>query len=390
MSDLKYDIITDSGEDFELIFQTDDGEEVFLFRKFIVVKLPEGRNSLTTSWINGGYQENLDAIFNHQLNQQNIDDLETTSVTEFMKITAQKIGLNPQKVTGMITVASMENVAISNKKYRNIEVTAIVTAGIEVNGGRAGDPASYYEENENYEFKVGTINTILIINARLHESTLARAMMTAVEAKTVALGQLMAPSRYSNGIATGSGTDKISVISNMESDIVLTNAGKHSKLGELIGLSIIEATTEALAKQSNLTPDSQCDMLVRMERFGVDEEQYWETVKNMDIFQEEIHQNGILQKDIPQKERFLSKLRLFSKNPVVVTMTGSILHIVDEMSWGLIPEITGRRTAISMMKTLPDILEIKKKDYSKKILDEEDSVLNNWVMIICFCTINSC
>lgn len=390
MSDLKYDIITDSGEDFELIFQTDDGEEVFLFRKFIVVKLPEGRNSLTTSWINGGYQENLDAIFNHQLNQQNIDDLETTSVTEFMKITAQKIGLNPQKVTGMITVASMENVAISNKKYRNIEVTAIVTAGIEVNGGRAGDPASYYEENENYEFKVGTINTILIINARLHESTLARAMMTAVEAKTVALGQLMAPSRYSNGIATGSGTDKISVISNMESDIVLTNAGKHSKLGELIGLSIIEATTEALAKQSNLTPDSQCDMLVRMERFGVDEEQYWETVKNMDIFQEEIHQNGILQKDIPQKDRFLSKLRLFSKNPVVVTMTGSILHIVDEMSWGLIPEITGRRTAISMMKTLPDILEIKKKDYSKKILDEEDSVLNNWVMIICFCTINSC
>ncbi len=390
MSDLKYDIITDSGEDFELIFQTDDGEEVFLFRKFIVVKLPEGRNSLTTSWINGGYQENLDAIFNHQLNQQNIDDLETTSVTEFMKITAQKIGLNPQKVTGMITVASMENVAISNKKYRNIEVTAIVTAGIEVNGGRAGDPASYYEENENYEFKVGTINTILIINARLHESTLARAMMTAVEAKTVALGQLMAPSRYSNGIATGSGTDKISVISNMESDIVLTNAGKHSKLGELIGLSIIEATTEALAKQSNLTPDSQCDMLVRMERFGVDEEQYWETVKNMDIFQEEIHQNGILQKDIPQKERFLSKLRLFSKNPVVVTMTGSILHIVDEMSWGLIPEITGRRTAISMMKTLPDILEIKKKDYSKKILDEEDSVLNNWVMIICFCTVNSC
>lgn len=390
MSDLKYDIITDSGEDFELIFQTDDGEEVFLFRKFIVVKLPEGRNSLTTSWINGGYQENLDAIFNHQLNQQNIDDLETTSVTEFMKITAQKIGLNPQKVTGMITVASMENVAISNKKYRNIEITAIVTAGIEVNGGRAGDPASYYEENENYEFKVGTINTILIINARLHESTLARAMMTAVEAKTVALGQLMAPSRYSNGIATGSGTDKISVISNMESDIVLTNAGKHSKLGELIGLSIIEATTEALAKQSNLTPDSQCDMLVRMERFGVDEEQYWETVKNMDIFQEEIHQNGILQKDIPQKDRFLSKLRLFSKNPVVVTMTGSILHIVDEMSWGLIPEITGRRTAISMMKTLPDILEIKKKDYSKKILDEEDSVLNNWVMIICFCTVNSC
>lgn len=368
MSDLKEDIVDTSK--IELIFETDTGEKVFLSRNYIIVNLPEGRNSLTTSWINGGYQENLEAVFNHQLNQQNIDDLETGSVHDFMKITAKRLGLNHEKVTGLITVASMKNLAITRKKFRDIEVTAIVTAGIEVNGGRAGDPASYYEENGSYQFKEGTINTILIINSRLSESTLARAMMTAVEAKTVAIQQLMAPSRYSNGIATGSGTDKISIISNMKSDNVLTNAGKHSKLGELIGLSVIEATTEALAKQSNLTPDSQHDMLVRLERFGVGEEQYWKAAKN---------------RGVSQKREFLRNLRQFSKNPIVVTMVASILHIIDEISWGLITEHHGKKTAIYVMKTLPDILKIEIINVSEEIFDERDSIIENWVRISSWC-----
>lgn len=361
--------IKGSAEKFMSVFKTRGGEEVYLSKNFIIIRLPAGRNALTTSWINGGYRENLEAVFNHQLNQQNINDLEEGNIADFMKITAVELGLNPESVTGLITIASMENYAISNKIYRDLEVTAIVTAGIEVNGGRAGDPASYYEENGKYEFKVGTINTILIINARLCESTLARAMMTAVEAKTVALQQLMAQSRYSSGIATGSGTDKISVISNMKSDNCLTNAGKHSKLGELIGRSVIEATSEALAKQSNLTPDTQCDMLVRLERFRVDEERYWKAAREMGA---------------NKKNEFLKKLHYFSKNPAVVAMIASILHIQDEINWGLIPELDGKKTAISIMKTLPEILEIEILDVEKKF-DDEDSIIDNWIRISLWC-----
>lgn len=360
---VKKKTIKDSAEEIIPIFKTGGGDKVYLYKHSLVVELPEGRNSLTTSWINGGYKENLEAVFNHQLNQQNIDDLEGGCVPDFMKSTARKIGLTPEKVTGLITVASMENYAISNKIYRDIEVTAIVTAGIEVNGGRAGDPASYYEENGKYEFKVGTINTILIINARLCESTLARAMMTAVEAKTVALGQLMAPSRYSSGIATGSGTDKISVISNMKSDNHLTNAGKHSKLGELIGRSVIEATTEALAKQSNLTHDTQCDMLVRLDRFGVDEERYWKAAREIGV---------------KKKNEFLKKLHYFSKNPAVVAMIASILHIMDEINWGLIPELEGKKTAISILKTLPKMLKLEFPDVVE-LFDKNGSILDNWI-----------
>lgn len=319
----------------------------------------------------------MDAIFNHQLKKpgkNNPDGLEGRSVLEYMKITAKRLGLNYRRVSGLITAASMKNVAISNKSFRGLEVTAIVTGGVYNNGGRAGDPASYYEEDGNFKFIVGTINTILIINAKLHESTLLRAIMTAVEAKTVALQELMAPSRYSKGIATGSGTDKISIISNMESKNVLTIAGKHSKLGELIGKSVIEATKEALAKHTNLTPDSQRDMLTRLERFGINEETYW---------------NFITPKQGTQKKEFIGNLNNFSKNTLVVAMVSSILHIIDEIEWKLIPEQAGKKTAISIMKTLPQMLKIGKFSFDDELLTENDSILDNWIRISSWCVMKS-
>ena len=361
--------ITNSSYKFKLILKTSSGENIYRCKNSIVVKLPQNRNSLTTSWINGGYKENIEAIFNHQLKKPskgNPDGLEGHNVQDYMKITAKKLGLNPEKVSGLITSAAMEHAAISTKSFKNIEVTAVVTGGINVNGGRAGDPASYYEENGKFEFKLGTINTILIINARLHESTLLKAMIVAVEAKTVALQQLMAPSKYSTGIATGSGTDGISIISNMESKNILTNAGKHSKLGELIGKCVIEATTKALANQTNLTHDSQCNMLVRLNRFGIDEEKYWQT--------------AVLFTGMKQKEKFIENLHKFSKNPLIVAMVSSILHIVDEIEWGLLPEASGKKTAVSVMKTLPDILD---DEFSRtnELLDENDSIIENWIRI---------
>ena len=296
----------------------------------------------------------------------------------------------------------MDNIAIITKTFREIEVTTIVTAGIEVNGGRAGDDASYYELNGSYELEAGTINTVLIVNCNLSESTLIRSMMTAVEAKTVALQELMAPSKYSSGVATGSGTDNIAVISNMQSQNILSSAGKHSKLGELIGKSVIEATKESLSKQSNLNPDAQCDMLVRLERFKVNSETYWEHAKS--VYQ------------VKDKAKFLEKLHNFSKIPPVVSLVASILHVVDETRWGLVSEDVARKTAIPLMKTLPDILKVvsvsnyekgsvsnyKKSNYellnSKKsnfenlnyeeLLDNE-SIIVNWIKISCWFVINT-
>lgn len=363
----------DSFNAIHLIHETSTGEKVLRYRKSIVIQLPGKRNTLTASWINGGYREDIQAIFNHQLNQKELDYLEKDSVQGFMKKLAENLSLDPDKTSGFLTVADMANMAIVTETYREIEVTAIVTAGIEVNGGRAGDNASYYELNGKYEFRVGTINTILIINSNLSENTLLRSVLTAAEAKAVALQELMAPSKYSNGVATGSGTDNIAVISNMESENVLLTAGKHSKLGELIGKSLIKAIKQALSKQSNLNPKSQCDMLLRLERFGFNQENYWEHVKSTYKNQD--------------KTNFIPILYHFSKNPVVVSLVASILHIVDEINWGLISEPVGKKTAIYLMKTLPSVLQIRNQPNFSEIMDQKDSIIQNWIRVSSWCIV---
>ncbi|HWQ63374.1 MAG TPA: adenosylcobinamide amidohydrolase, partial [Methanospirillum sp.] len=362
----------------QMIHKTTSGEEIFRSEDSIVVRLPTNRNAITTSYVNGGYQENLQAVFNHEPKPTNghcAHDLEGGSVEAYIRIHAERLGLNPDRVAAMMTAAKMRNAAITTRSFRNLEVTAIVTAGIEVNGGRAGDPATWHEEDGKTVYVGGTINTIILVNCHLRAHTLARVIMTATEAKTVAIQELMAPSRYSNGIATGSGTDQISVISNMDSPDIITWAGKHSKLGELVAACIIEATKQALFLQTNLSPDSQRDMLVRLGRFGVSEDQYWSCASSLD---------GENKRDI-----FIKNLRDFSRDPCVVTMTASLLHIMDEISWRLIPEQSGKKTASAMMTALPDLLQISCPDLNT-LIDERATILDNWIRLTSWCIKNGC
>lgn len=368
---------TDFSNDLKMIHETSSGEKVYRCDDSIVVMMPENRNAMTTSYVNGGYRENLLAVFNHEPKPTRghcAHDLEGGSVEAYIKIHAGRLGLDPEKIAAMMTAAKMKNAAISTRSFRDLEVTAIVTAGIEVNGGRAGDPATWHEEDGQTVYVGGTINTIIIISSHLPAHALNRVIMTATEAKTVAIQQLMAPSRYSTGIATGSGTDQICVISNMDCPNVITWAGKHSKLGELIGRCVIEATTEALARQTNLTPDSQRDMLVRLERFGIDEKKYWETASSLE---------GENKRDV-----FIKNLRDFSRTPSVVAMISSLLHIVDEIEWGLVPELAGKKTALSIMKTLPELVGVKNHPDLDRITGERYTILENWIRLSSWCVKN--
>lgn len=366
-------------QNLKLLLETSSGEKVFRNEDSIVVRLPKNRNCIITSYVNGGYSEGLEAVFNHQPKPTKghcAHDLEGGSVEAYVKIHAGRLGLNPEKVAAMMTAAKMKNAAIATRCFRNLEVTAIVTAGIEVNGGRAGDPASWHEEDGKTVYVGGTINTIILISSRLPAHALTRVIMTATEAKTVAIQQLMAPSRYSTGIATGSGTDQICVISNMDSPNVITWAGKHSKVGELIASCVIEATTVALAQQTGLTPDSQRDMLVRLDRFRIDEKKYWEAASSLD------GEN--------KRELFIHTLRDFSRNPAVVSMVSALLHICDEIEWGLVPELTAKKAALSMMKALPGIVGTSHVPDWDNILDEKKSILENWIRLSAWCVKNNC
>ncbi|MCC7557222.1 MAG: hypothetical protein KO217_00875, partial [Methanobacteriaceae archaeon] len=85
----------------------------------------------------------------------------------------------------------------------------------------------------------------------------------------------------------------------------------------------------------------------------------------------------------------IGNLNNFSKNTLVVAMVSSILHIIDEIEWKLIPEQAGKKTAISIMKTLPQMLKIGKFSFDDELLTENDSILDNWIRISSWCVMKS-
>ncbi len=225
------------------------------------------------------------------------------------------LDIDAEFATGLITLAEMRNVSIVTKTFKGTEVAAVVTAGVRTNATRAGDPASYWEENGEFHF--GTINIILLTNVCLDKSTLLEAFMTATEAKTVALNKLRIPSQYSNGFATGTGTDGLAIFSNTDSENKLTNAGKHSKLGELIANAVIEAIPNAIRKQVWITSNSQSNALVRLNRYKLDIGEFY---KELDC----------------DKFEFIKQLRIDARKQDNVAITTSVLNLIDEYENGLI------------------------------------------------------
>lgn len=355
--------IDDDSGPVRLLLETTGGEKIVTSGRTLIVHLPDGRRTISTSWLNGGIRDDLRAIFNQQLGNDP-EDLGGRSVDEYLAEKARCVNLDPKDSTGLLTSASMKNASVRTMSFRDLEVTAIVTAGIDVNGGRAGDPASYYQEGGRFEKIGGTINSILLIDADLPPYALPRAVMTATEAKTCALQRLAAPSRYSSGFATGSGTDMIAISSNRKSGLKLTDAGKHSKLGELIGNTIIEAITEALDRQSSLNPITQRDVMIRLERYSIDEHDIWDAASRLD------GEN--------RRAKFKENLSFVSKNPVMVAATGSILHICDEVSWGLVPENSGKRAALSIMSGVGRYVCPSSSMPINNLIDEKSSILENW------------
>ncbi len=328
---------------FDQTFSLHGGETATRTSDAVTLRFPGPRNVLSTSWMNGGYRTDLVAVFNHQITLAACETCHAGngSVQQYLEGVTQSLGLDPKTSTGLITRAEMRNTAIVAASFRDLTVTAIVTAGIEKNGGRAGDPASYYETGDSSEPVGGTINTILLISADLPEYTMTRAVMTAAEAKAVALQQLMARSIYSTGIATGSGTDMIVIVADPGSSRHLSNAGKHSTLGELIGRTVIAATTAALEMETGLSPASQADVLVRLLRFGVGEEDIW-------MIAAARHEEMI--PGISLKEKFLDCLRKKSREPGLVAVVSAIIHIMDEVAWNLLSEHEAKTVACRLIR----------------------------------------
>lgn len=353
----------DNTQEFKLISKTIDGDEIFLNHDSIVVKFAGKRNAIVTSWLNGGYSEDLSAVFNHQLSQENIDEYGDGGILGFLESLSDdfynKLDLKGNKLSGLVTSAQIDEYSIAVERYNDIEVVAITTAGVRVNAVSAGDVASYYELNGEYDFdlenpnpnKPGTINNIILINCRLDESSLLLAEMIAVEAKAVALRDFMTSSNYSSEIATGTGTDGIAICSNLQSDKFIENVSKHAKIGELIAKALIRSIKEALANLQWLTPSYQLNALVRLDRFKMNLDEFYDQRLNLD--------------EVEKKEFIMSLIKV-SKNPELVGYVSLIIHIIDQYRIGLLD----KKPALKVLNSILNSHFNRKEWNSMKLLLE--------------------
>ena len=299
-----------------LLHRFNNGDTLYRRQQSLIVSFSGPRGVLSTSPYNGGYRGDLKYVFNHDCKEAGLKNtpLKAPTYEEHMKLVATELGLDPLYSCGLSTAADMENVSIQSETYDDLTVTAVVTGGIDVNGGRVGDPADWHESSGVPVPVSGTINIMLFIDAKLPEGTITRALITCTEAKTAALQELLAPSLYSSGIATGSGTDGTIIVSNPQSPVYLTYAGKHAKLGELIGHTVMKAVKEALYLQTGLCTAQQFDIFSRIARYGITRQSIFDMSPQADAY----------------------KLDALSKQRGFVVMTSLYVHLLDQLQWGLI------------------------------------------------------
>ena len=298
---------------------------------------------LSTSRVNGGVHEDLNYIINHQSCEpvrHSGTDLFEVAVNEperYLKRITSKAGLEG-KATLLNTAANMNNAAIEHCSFDGLEVIAACTAGVGSNAGRAGDPASYHQTAEGIRSiskpapKAGTIITMLFISEELTPGALVIAATVATEAKTAVLQELSAPSCYSNGYATGTGTDQIGVASMIGSPFCHGDANKHSKLGELIARATRGALLQALNLQSGMTPDSRRSSLLQLQRLGETETTFKKSVA--------------AHLDEPNATLFTNNFLPVNHDPVTVAAVQACVHVKDQIDWGVLPESCANDTLL--------------------------------------------
>lgn len=204
-----------------------------------------------------GWRENILHVGNHYFPPPSWGLGHAQGLEDLRSQTTEILGLPHDKTTLLFTGADMNNLAIVQKSFRQMSVTALVTAGAAGNALRmAFDEGRYYEpDNVKDSSKPGTINILLLTNMQLTPRAMTRAIISATEAKTAALQDLDIRSSYSREInpASGTGTDNILVVEGQ--GVKIDSTGGHTKMGELIGRAAYEGVQKAIFKQNGFTAE---------------------------------------------------------------------------------------------------------------------------------------
>jgi adenosylcobinamide amidohydrolase len=216
--------------------------------KTLIVDLGDLRSVLSSAPRAGGITR-ARYILNHQVAAKSIgkdhcnQGAQCADPARTLSKLAASLGLR-DKFVGLMTAVSLADLVTVRETDGQIWVEGFVTVGTS-NAVRAGEPVTL-RQRTNSRAHPGTINLILVTNARLSASAMVGMVQVATEAKTAVLIHAKVKSWTGHLGATGTGTDAVVVVSGKGPP--MRYSGTHTVLGELVGRVIGTAVTEGLAR----------------------------------------------------------------------------------------------------------------------------------------------
>ena len=217
-------------------------------RKTLIVDLGGLRTVLSSAPRAGGVTR-VRYILNHQVAANSIakGDREKNARCADPARTLSQLALSlgiRDPFVGLMTAVSLADLVTVREAHDELWVEGFVTVGTS-NAVRAGEPVVLGQRMDS-QTQPGTINLILVTNARLPVSAMVGMVQVATEAKTAVLLKARVKSWTGRSGATGTGTDAVVVVSG--NGPRQRYSGTHTVLGELVGRAIETAVTEGLAR----------------------------------------------------------------------------------------------------------------------------------------------
>lgn len=306
------------------------GADLHRTEKVLSARFSSPQTVLSTGGINGGAAAGITRICNCQVSEPNGHDglfADHPGIPQLAAYFSKKENIPIEKTAFLFTAANMNNAVWKTEASPGGTAAAVCTAGTSGNAVRAGDPASYYEEDGRF-YSFGTINLIVAVSRPFSPGARCKAVVTATEAKTAALQELQVGSNYSSGLATGTGTDQIAVASpaaaeQADAEVEISDAGTHAKWGEMIARACKAAVKEALELQDGMTPVQRGYAVELLSRYGVSSGMFCERIGR--------YLSGETQKLL------VGNLESLQRDCLVSSALSSLLHVFDLAGWGGLP-----------------------------------------------------
>ncbi len=211
--------------------------KINISKKHLSIKLEKTSNILSWCVHNGGQRKGRN-IFWAQVSPNDLTP--TIEPLEHLQGMWENEAEKPD--VAFMTSAYISDFVHKKNIHQDLEVEVLTTVGMG-NALKVGDPGGFH-------LSLGTINILVEINRPISESAMIEAICIATEAKTTAVIESGIRSIISGKISSGTGTDCIGIAAaeKQQNQNEYIYSGKHTKLGELIGLATYEAVTLGINK----------------------------------------------------------------------------------------------------------------------------------------------